>query len=212
MEKLCLFTPGPVNVTANVRAAIILEDIGHREVEFEQLLRSIEGKLLQLFEIRNQQNYQAVVITGSGTAANEAMLSSVVGDQNILIVSNGEFGERLHAVSQIHNKNTFLIEFPWGEAFDLEAINVFLQDHQIDFIALVHHETSSGMLNPVAAVGALARTNGAVLLVDCVSSAGAEPIDMEQDNIAFCSSSSSKAIGSYPGLSFVIGKLSLIHI
>ena len=208
MEKLCLFTPGPVNVAANVRAAIILEDIGHREVEFEQLLRSIEGKLLQLFEIRNQQNYQAVVITGSGTAANEAMLSSVVGDQNILIVSNGEFGERLHAVSQIHNKNTFLIEFPWGEAFDLEAINVFLQDHQIDFIALVHHETSSGMLNPVAAVGALARTNGAVLLVDCVSSAGAEPVDMEQDNIAFCSSSSSKAIGSYPGLSFVIGKRS----
>lgn len=208
MEKLFLFTPGPVNVAANVRAAIMFEDIGHREAEFEQLLRSIEGKLLQLFEIRNRQNYQAVVITGSGTAANEAMLSSVVGDQNILIVSNGEFGERLHTISQIHNENTFLIEFPWGEAFDLEAISVFLQDHQIDFIALVHHETSSGMLNPVAPVGALARANGAVLLVDCVSSAGAEPVDMERDNIAFCSSSSSKAIGSYPGLSFVIGKRS----
>jgi 2-aminoethylphosphonate-pyruvate transaminase len=206
MGKLLLFTPGPVNVATNVRAAVAREDICHREFEFEDLLRSIEGRLLQLFEIRNQQHYQAVVITGSGTAANEAMLSSVVGDQNILILSNGEFGERLHAISQIHNPNTFLIQFPWGEPIDLASVGTYLQSHRIDFIALAHHETSSGMLNPLGAIGALARVNGSVLLVDCVSSAGAESIDMERDNIAFCSSSSSKAIGSYPGLSFVIGK------
>jgi 2-aminoethylphosphonate-pyruvate transaminase len=206
MEKLLLFTPGPVNVAANVRVAIAREDICHREIEFEELLRGIEGKLLQLFEIRNRQNYQAVVITGSGTAANEAMLSSVVGNQNVLILSNGEFGERLHAISQIHNESTSLLQFPWGDSIDLEIVNTYLQSHRVDFIALVHHETSSGMLNPLAAIGALARANGAVLLVDCVSSVGAESIDMERDNIAFCSSSSSKAIGSYPGLSFVIGK------
>jgi len=206
MGKLLLFTPGPVNVAVNVRAAVGREDICHREFEFEELLRSIEGRLLQLFEIRNQSHYQAVVITGSGTAANEAMLSSVVGDQNILILSNGEFGERLHAISQIHNENTFILQFPWGESIDLEIVDTYLQSHRIDFIALAHHETSSGMMNPLAAIGALARANGSVLLVDCVSSAGAEAIDMERDNIAFCSSSSSKAIGSYPGLSFVVGK------
>lgn len=206
MGKLLLFTPGPVNVADSVRAAVAHDDICHREVDFEQLLRSIEGRLLRLWEIRDHQNYQAVVITGSGTAANEAMLSSVVGDQNILIVSNGEFGERLHALSKIHNRNTFLLQFPWGESLDLEVIDAYLQDHPIDVIALAHHETSSGMLNPLAAIGALAEANGSVLLVDCVSSAGAEAIDMERDNIAFCSSSSSKAIGSYPGLSFVVGK------
>jgi 2-aminoethylphosphonate-pyruvate transaminase len=64
MEKLLLFTPGPVNVAANVRVATAREDICHREIEFEELLRGIEGKLLQLFEIRNRQSYQAVVITG----------------------------------------------------------------------------------------------------------------------------------------------------
>ena len=207
MEKLLLFTPGPVNVAANVRAAVGLEDICHRELEFEDLLRSIEGRLLQLFEIRNEQDYQAVVITGSGTAANEAMLSSVVGDQNILILSNGEFGDRLHAISQVHNQNTGFIQFPWGEPINLEVVAEYLQNHQIDFIALAHHETSSGMLNPLGTIGALARVNGSALLVDCVSSAGAESIDMERDNIAFCSSSSSKAIGSYPGLSFVIGEV-----
>ena len=206
MNDYLLFTPGPVNVADNVRSAIAKEDICHRELEFEELFRSVESQLLQLFELRHPQLYQAVVITGSGTAANEAMLSSAVGDQNILILSNGEFGERLHTTSKIHNSNTFLLTFPWGEPLDLAAVDLYLQANEIDVIAVAHHETSSGMLNPLASIGALARRHKATLLVDCVSSAGAESIDMERDNIAFCSASSSKAIGSYPGVSFVIGR------
>ena len=116
MDKYLLFTPGPVNVAENVRSAIGKEDICHREIDFEKLLLSIEAKLLSLFEIRHKSQYRAVVISGSGTAANEAMLSSVVGDKNILVLSNGEFGERLHAISTMHNSNTFLLEFPWGES------------------------------------------------------------------------------------------------
>lgn len=204
--KVLLFTPGPVNVADNVRAAAVRTDICHREIDFERVLQSIEGQLLDLFEIREHAEYQAVVITGSGTAANEAMLSSVVGDQNILVLSNGEFGERLRAISAIHNEHTSHLEFPWGEPLDLGVIGEYLRHHQVDVIAMVHHETSSGMLNPLEAIGELAWANGSVLLVDCVSSAGAESIDMERDHIAFCSSSSSKAIGSYSGLSFVVGR------
>jgi 2-aminoethylphosphonate-pyruvate transaminase len=206
MDKQLLFTPGPVNVAKNVRSAIGTEDICHREIEFDGLLLSIENKLLSLFQIRNKDKYRAVVITGSGTAANEAMLCSVVGDKNILILSNGEFGERLYAISKIHNENTFLLEFPWGSHLDLGVIDAFLQRQHIDVIAMVHHETSSGMLNSLEDIGALSKSNGALFVVDCVSSAGAEQIDMERDNIGFCSSSSSKAIGSYAGLSFVIGE------
>ena len=206
MDKCLLFTQGPVNVAENVRSAIGKEDICHREIDFEKLLLSIEAKLLSLFEIRHKSRYRAVVISGSGTAANEAMLSSVVGDKNILVLSNGEFGERLHAISTMHNSNTFLLEFPWGESMDMDVIDTFLQQQSIDVIAMVHHETSSGMLNSLADVGALSKVNDAVLVVDGVSSVGAETIDMEKNNIAFCSSSSSKAIGSYAGLSFVVGK------
>jgi len=206
MEKYLLFTPGPVNVATNVQMAICKEDICHRETDFDCLLQSIENKLLKLFEIKTIADYRAVVITGSGTAANESILSSVVGNQNILILSNGEFGERLFNISKIHNKNTFLLEFAWAESLDLEKIEAYLQKHQIDIVAMVHHETSSGMLNPLEKIGALAKANGAMFIVDCVSSAGAEVIDMEKCNIAFCSSSSSKAIGSYSGLSFVVGK------
>ncbi len=206
MEKYLLFTPGPVNVAANVRMAIAAEDICHRETDFDRLLASIETKLLSLLQIRRPEHYRAVVITGSGTAANEAMLSSVVGEGSILIVSNGEFGERLHKTSVVHNKLTHLIEFPWGQAINLAVIEAYLKKHTIDVIAIAHHETCSGMLNPLAEIGALARKYHAIFIVDGVSSIGAETVDMEANNIAFCSSSSSKAIGSYAGLSFVVGR------
>jgi len=205
-NKYLLFTPGPVNVAKNVRSSMGKSDICHRESDFEDLLLSVENKLMKLFEIKNVNNYSAVFISGSGTAANEAILSSVVGNKNILVLSNGEFGERLHSISQIHNFNTYFLEFPWGKKFDLEVIDSFVKKNKIDIIAMVHHETSSGMLNSMGDIGSLSKSNGSILFVDCVSSAGAETIDMEKDNIAFCSSSSSKAIGSYAGLSFVIGE------
>ncbi|MCH7663237.1 MAG: alanine--glyoxylate aminotransferase family protein [Chloroflexi bacterium] len=206
MKKNLLFIPGPVNVAKNVQTAICHEDICHRENEFENLLRNIENKLLKLVNIQKTENFRAVIITGSGTAANEAMLSSVVGDKKILILSNGEFGERLYEISKIHNKNTFILRFDWGEKLKLKVIGAYLKENEIDIVAMVHHETSSGMLNPLRKIGALSNTHQAMFIVDCVSSAAAEHIDMEKWNIAFCSSSSSKAISSYPGLSFVIGK------
>ena len=145
-------------------------------------------------------------VSAFGTAANEAILSSVVGDGAILILSNGEFGGRLHKTSVIHNKKTHLIEMTWGIAFDLPQIATYLATHKIDVVAMVHHETCSGMLNPLAQIGDLVKASGALFVVDGVSSVGAEVIDMEACNIAFMSSSSSKALGSYPGLSFVVGQ------
>lgn len=204
-ERLLLFTPGPVNIEENVRRAICRYDISHRENEFSKLLLSIEDKLLKLFEIKEVDNYRSVVITGSGTAANECILSSVVGDKNILILSNGEFGERLFEISNIHNPNTSILKFAWGEKLDISRIDTYLKNNDVDIIAMVHHETCTGMLNSIEKVGDLSRIHNIMFIVDSVSSAGAEPINIEECNISFCSSSSSKAIGSYPGLSFVIG-------
>lgn len=206
LGKYLLFTPGPVNVADNLRVAISKEDICHRETDFDELLASIEQKLLSLFQIKKRHRFRAVVITGSGTAANEAILSSVVGRGSILILSNGEFGERLHKTSLIHNGETHLIKMPWGEPFDLQEIEAYLAHHTINVVAMAHHETCSGMLNPLAEIGVLAKAHGAIFVVDGVSSVGAELVDMERCKIAFCSSSSSKAIGSYPGLSFVVGR------
>ena len=141
MDKYLLFTPGPVNVADTLRHAICKEDICHRESDFEVLLTNIEQKILSLFQVRNRNRYRAVVITGSGTAANEAILSSVVGEGAILILSNGEFGKRLHKTSVIHNKKTHLLEQPWGKPFDLTSIAAYLASHKIEVVAMVHHET-----------------------------------------------------------------------
>lgn len=206
LDKYLLFTPGPVNVAESLRVAIRKDDICHREPDFDALLASIEHKLLSLFQIRARNRYRAVVITGSGTAANEVVLSSVVGKGDILVLSNGEFGERLLKTSRIHNKRTHLLQQPWGVPFDMARVEAYLASHKIDVVAMVLHETCCGMLNPLAKVGALAKAHGAILVVDGVSSVGTEVVDMEACNIAFCSSSSSKAIGSYPGLSLVVGR------
>jgi 2-aminoethylphosphonate-pyruvate transaminase len=206
LETFLLFTPGPVNVSETLRNAVSKRDIGHREPEFDELLTSIEQKLISLFQIKKRSRYRAVVITGSGTAANESILSSVVGKGSILILSNGEFGERLHKTSCIYNKKTHLLRWPWGTPLDPVQIESYMATHKIDVVAMAHHETCSGMLNPLSKIGAMAKTHGAIFVVDGVSSVGAEVIDLELCNISFCSSSSSKAIGSYPGLSFVIGR------
>jgi len=206
MKNYLLFTPGPVTVADNIQTAILNGDICHREPDFDVLLQGIERKLLSVFEIQEKARYRAVVITGSGTAANEAILSSAVGDRNILVLSNGEFGDRLHAISAIHNPNTHYLEFPWATQIDVSAVAAYMAANSIDVIAMVHHETCAGMLNPIKAIGAIAKAHGAIFIVDCVSSAGADAINIEECNIAFCSSSSSKAIGSYPGLSVVIGR------
>lgn len=206
VRKQFLFCPGPVNVAENVKKAVVNNEIGHREEEFSALISSLNKKLLKVYGTKNTSSYYAVFITGSGTAANEAILSSVVGDKHILIISNGEFGERLYEISKIHNKHTHHLRFEWAKLIDLEKVQQYLKNHTIDVIAMVHHETSTGMLNSIEKVGKLAKKHKAQFIVDTVSSGGAHVVDPEKCNIAFCSGSAAKAIASLPGVSFVIGK------
>lgn len=205
IKKQFLFCPGPVIVADNVFNAAT-NNIGHREQEFSDLLTSLNSKLLDLFEIRKKHLYHPLVITGSGTAANETVLSSIVGNKHILILANGEFGERLCMISKIHNKNTHLISFAWGQELDLSKIEIYLKIHKVDIIAMVHHETSVGILNPVEKVGKLSKKYKKQLYIDGVSSVGAEEMDLERWNVSFCTTSSGKAVCSLPGLGIIMGR------
>lgn len=205
-NKQLLLCPGPVNTADNVKMAVVLNEIGHREKEFEQLMQRLQAKLLAVFQIRRKKAYVPVVITGSGTAANEAVLSSIVGKKHILVLSNGEFGERLFAISSVHNSHTKHIRFDWGTRIEVAKVENYLKTHRVDIIAMVHHETSSGMLNPAYAIGQLAAKHNLLFILDTVSSAGAEKIDLEKWNVSFCTTSASKSLGSLPGLSLIIGK------
>ena len=201
-----LFCPGPINTALNVRQATIENEIGHREPEFSNLLSEVNTKLLALFGQKNDKKYYPIVITGSGTAANETVLSSLGKGLSILVLTNGEFGERLYDISKLHNKNTHILNSAWGKEINLDRVERFLKQNPVDVIVMVHHETSSGMLNPIFKVGKLAKKYKKIFVVDTVSSTGSEIIDIEKCNITFCTGSASKAIGSLPGISYVIGK------
>lgn len=204
--KHLLFCPGPVNIAQNVKDAATNSEIGHREAEFSVLLESLNSKILRLFEIKNKNAYHPVFITGSGTAANESVLSSVVDKKHILIITNGEFGERLVDISKIHNKHTHQLKFKWGEKIDLKKVERTIKKKHIEIITMVHHETSTGMLNPIEEIGKIAKKYKLLFILDTVSSAGAEKIDLEKWHVAFCTTSSGKALGSFPGVGVVIGK------
>jgi 2-aminoethylphosphonate-pyruvate transaminase len=208
MYKQLLFCPGPVNTASNVRDIIVQNEIGHREREFSDLMRELHKNILGVFEIHNTKKYFPVIVSGSGSAANEAVLSSVVGNKTILTISNGEFGDRINLISKLHNKKTKHIAFPWGQSYDLKRIESAIKKYKPSFVAMVHHETCTGKLNPVAAVGTISKKYNAQLILDTVSSAGAEKIDIEKWNVAFCMTSASKALGALAGVSIVIGKLS----
>ncbi len=201
-----LMNPGPVHSAESVKRAAIAHEICHREPEFSDLLKRVEDGLIKLLDIRQKSLYRAVFLTGSGSAANESVLSSIVGEGKVLVLSNGEFGERLYKVSKLHNERTIQLKFYWGEPMNIQLIESLIISSRVDVVAMVHHETSTGMLNPIEEVGAICKAHGEIFFVDAVSSVGADKIDVETANIDFLTGSSSKAIASLPGISFVLGK------
>lgn len=201
-----LFCPGPVLVSDKVKEALASSEIGHRELEFSELLNRVRMKLAKIFGVQNFHHYTTVVITGSGSAANESVLGSAAAGKRLLVVSNGEFGERWTELAEFLDLAPKTIKLRWGQPFPIDQIEQHLKRGKTDVVCMVHHETSTGMLNPLSEVAALTKRLGVELFVDAVSSVGAVPIDIENSGITFCTGSANKAIASVPGLSFVCGK------
>ncbi|MBR4985686.1 MAG: alanine--glyoxylate aminotransferase family protein [Proteobacteria bacterium] len=203
----CLMCPGPVNVSQRVMQAMIGSEIGHREIEFSALLENIRRNCLKIMNLP-ETSYAMVVITGSGSAANEAVICSAIQpDDVVLSLATGEFGRRLGDISKIYNPNTVIHAQEWGTPLDLAWVEDYLRTHRVDWVTMVHNETCTGELQPVREVGALCKKYGAKLFVDAVSSFMADPLDLVDCNVTFMSTSSGKAIGMAPGLSLVVGKI-----
>lgn len=203
-QKKYLFSPGPVLSSERVKRAVLEPDLCHRRREFESLYRGLREKLVRLF--KGNEEYTAVVITGSGTSANESVISSVVKDsEGVLVISNGEFGERLAGLARIYKLPTHQLSFEWGKEIDVEKVEKYLEEQgqRIKLIAMVFHETSTGMINPVRKIGELARRYGKLFFVDAISAIGGEDVNVVEQNIDFCTGVPNKCISGLPGVSFV---------
>jgi 2-aminoethylphosphonate-pyruvate transaminase len=203
-----LMSPGPVMISENTRRALLHPDICHREEEFSETLTKIRYNLLRLYGASNDLKHSCVVLTGSGSAANEAVLNSLAPRvRKTLLITNGEFGERLVGIADRHMMNKIVLRYEWGVPIKAEVVEkILFENPDIDLVCMVHHETSTSMLNPIHSVGEITYKYRKLFFVDAVSSLGAEPVEVERNHISFCSSAPNKAIAAPPGLSFVCGE------
>ena len=201
---MLLLNPGPVTLSERVRQAMLGPDLCHREPEFTTLQGRIRDQLLRVYHL-HPADWAAVLLTGSGTSAMEAMLTSLVPDSgHLLVIENGVYGERLGRIAAIHGIPHTRLRHEWGAPIDLRELADLLAQGEYSHLAVVHHETTTGRLNDLIAIGELARAHGVEVLVDAVSSFGAEAIDFDGWNVAACAATANKCLHGVPGTAFVI--------
>ncbi len=200
---MILLNPGPVNVSPRVTAALARGDLCHREPECAALLARIRERLVAAFAPRG--DFEAVLLTGSGTAALEAAVTSVLSAHGrLVVVANGVYGERIAAMAEAARLPHTVVGGAWTSPPDLRRLEQELSRPDVEAVAVVHHETTTGLRNPVGDVGRLARAHGKLLLVDSVSGLGGESIDLDAVGADLVVGTANKCVQGLPGLSFVL--------
>ena len=206
LKKMILLNPGPVCTSDRVRNSLMKGDICHRESEFSTILKNTRKKILQAFAPNG--DYTTAIITGSGTASLEAgICSSVSEGKKILIVNNGVYGERISRIASAYKFNKVELKYDWCKLPDIKRIeDTVSKDSDIEVVAMVHHETTTGLINPIHEVGSITKKYGRTFFLDSISGLGGEEIDLTNDNIDICICTANKCIQGLPGLSFVLLK------
>ena len=202
-DKL-LFTPGPLTTSMTVKQAM-LQDVGSRDFDFIDLVKEIRSRLLEIGGV-GDDGYEAIIMQGSGTFTLEAVVSSSVPPVGkLLVIINGAYGRRIAQIAKIHNIQTTTLEFPENRVPDLVQIEKALEtDAAITNVAVIHCETTTGLMNPVQDIGRIVQGFSRRLLVDAMSSFGAVPVDLAEWGIDYLVSSANKCIEGVPGFGFAL--------
>lgn len=198
-----LFTPGPLTTSMTVKQAM-LRDLGSRDTDFIEIVKEIRKRLVEL--CANLEEYTSILIPGSGTYGIEATLTSVIPpDGKLLLIINGAYGIRMQKIAETYKIPRVKFTTIENTQPSAQMIDMLLNEEPtITHIAVVHCETTTGIINPIEEYGIIARKHHCVYIVDAMSSFGAYPIDMKTCGIDFLISSSNKCIEGTPGFSFVI--------
>lgn len=204
-----LLTPGPLSTTATVRAAM-LQDSCTWDADYNQgVVEPIRRELVRLATTPEyESDYSAVLLQGSGSYVVESVLGSAIGaDECLLIINNGAYGARMGEMARCLGLRHHELNCGETNCPEPAAIEAMLARHpEITHLAMVHCETTTGMLNPLEEVAALCQRRGIRLIVDAISSFGGIPIDMGRLGIEFLISSANKCIQGVPGFGFVIAR------
>lgn len=211
LQRKILLNPGPATTTDTVKYAQVVPDICPREKEFVKLMAEIREELVRI--VHGNEEYTSVLFCGSGTIAMDVCLNSLLpADKKVLVINNGAYSARAVEICEAYNLPFINLVFPIDGLPSLEKIeDVLKNDRDIALVYATHHETGTGILNPIREIGALVHKYQAVFVTDTTSTYAMCPIHIEQDNIDFCMASAQKGLMAMTGVSFIVGKKGLIE-
>ena len=206
IKRNILLNPGPATTTDTVKMAQVVPDICPREKEFAGMMKQLRSDLLRVAHAPADQ-FTSVLFCGSGTINIDICLNSLLPEgKKVLVVNNGAYSSRAVEVCQYYGLPYIDLKSSVFERPDLAAVEKVLNENpDVAVVYTTHHETGTGILNPIREIGAMAHQHGAIFVVDTTSSLGMIPFDMVQDNVDFCMASAQKGLMAMTGLSFIIG-------
>lgn len=212
IKRNILLNPGPATTTDTVKMAQVVPDICPREKEFAGLMKGLRRDLLKIVHAPEDQ-YTAVLFCGSGTINIDICLNSLLPEgKKVLVVNNGAYNTRAVEVCQMYHLPHIDLKSSVYERPNLADVERTLQENpDVAMVYCCHHETGTGVLNPIREIGALAHQYGAVFVSDTTSSLGMIPLDVVKDNVDFCMASAQKGLMAMSGLSFIIGREDIIR-
>ncbi len=206
-----LFTPGPLTTSQNVKQAM-LRDLGSRDVAFIEVVSHIRQTLLALAGVSSEKGYEAVLMQGSGTFGLESVIGSTVpANGKLLVIINGTYGDRIAKIAKVLKIDVATLEYaPNTAPIPSDVDRMLTEDQAISNVAVVHCETTTGIINPIEEIGQIIKQHEKVYFVDAMSAFGAVSFDFEKCGIDFLVSSANKCIEGVPGFSFAIFRRDLL--
>ena len=206
-----LFTPGPLTTSPTVKEAM-LRDLGSRDTEFIDIVQNLRNDLLKLADVSQADGWEAVLMQGSGTFSIESVLSSITPPEGKwLVVINGVYGERIIKIIERHGFAAEAIRCVENELPYLAAIAAALDEGGFSHVAVVHCETTSGIMNPIAEISALVKQYGCVYFVDSMSAFGGVEFDFGASQLDCLVSSANKCVQGVPGFGFALCRRELLE-
>lgn len=212
IKRNILLNPGPATTTDTVKLAQIVPDICPREKDFAELMKGLRSDLCKVVHAP-EPDYTSVLFCGSGTINIDVCINSLVPEgKKVLVVNNGAYNSRAVEVCQMYNIPHIDLKSSVFEQPNLADVErSLIENPDVGVVYCCHHETGTGVLNPIREIGAIAHRYGAIFISDTTSSLGMISLDMVKDNVDFCMASAQKGLMAMTGLSFIIGRRDIIE-
>jgi len=198
-----LLTPGPLSTSPTVRQAMLRDWCTWDDDYNLGVVTPIREKLVNLATATAPEDYTSVLMQGSGSFSVEAMIGTAVPENGrLLVLANGAYGDRLAKIASYMNIHLTVHDCGELEQPDLAKLKAEIEYNQ--YVVVVHNETTTGMMNPIAEIAAIVKGAGQTLMVDAMSSFGGVPLDVAELGIDYIVSSANKCIQGVPGFGFVV--------